>query len=1056
MQGLTNKLNEGYFTDLGINAIWITAPYEQIHGWVGGGKDGDFAHYAFHGYYALDYTTVDQNMGTVEEMREFVDTAHSKGIRVVLDIVMNHPGYNTLKDMEQYQFGDSQVNSSWTPSQGQTWHSHHEFINYNNAQAWSNWWGDWVRAGLGGYQPCGNSEIQMCLAGLPDFRTDLTHSVGLPKLLQRKWDQERNGFDQWIVPAARDLRQDLGLAPADYIVKWLSAWVEEFGIDGFRVDTAKHVEMYRWDQLKQAANEALWTWRENNPHKPGASWGDDFWMVGEVWGHGVGRSNYFDNGFDSIINFTFQGEHGNGPAYNMNSMESTFAHYAGRINSDPTFNVLSYISQHDTMLFPRERLIDGGTYLMLLPGGVQVFYGDETARPFGPTGSDSHQGTRSSMNWNSKNEQVLSHWQKMGQFRNNHIAVGAGEHNQISSSPYTFSRTYQQGQVDDRVVVSVGASGATTLNVSSVFQNGEEVQDFYTGQKSTVVNGQVTFNAHANGVILVERVRSALPIVSATPDGGEFDSEEMEVILYVNNAEQGFYTIDGSDPSIEGIAYENGTALTIGSDLTVNDSLTLKLYAENDLGNKSGQYTFTKVPSYASVFATPPGGTFTSASIEVTLGAKNVTEAFYTLDGSDPQEGIPYSNGEVLVIGESAQHGEQITLRLYAENEFGDVSAEYTFTKVEGLTIHFKKPATWGKPQLYYYGTNPKVTEPTWANAPDMTHIGGDWYSYTISGVEAAHIIFKDKQGNQMPNRNAPGFLRDQEGWFDGSWHDKNPDEPVVPQHPSSGQVTSLTDSSAVLNWSAVQGIVEGYRIYDHSGELVADTSNVTFQLSELSPETTYSYVITAYNSVGESPEGLAIEFTTKSTGSEDGKVTIYYNGFSSPYIHYKPIGGTWTTAPGEKMSPSDIAGFYKITIDVGDAEGLIAAFNNGSGQWDNNNRNDYTFGLGTYTLVNGEIKEGEPSQNYVTIYYQTGWSNPHIHYAINGGQWTTAPGVKMSPSSESNGYSSVTIDLGYQQKIEAVFNNGSGQWDNNRGRNYQFGTGVYTLSSGQIKQGNP
>ena len=131
IKGLTEKLD--YIQSLGANAIWITAPYEQIHGWTGGGHRGDFPHYAYHGYYVLDYTRMDANMGTEDEFKQFVDTAHEKGIRVVMDIVMNHTGYATLADMQEFQFGSFQdygedISSvlgverwtDWTPGPGQT------------------------------------------------------------------------------------------------------------------------------------------------------------------------------------------------------------------------------------------------------------------------------------------------------------------------------------------------------------------------------------------------------------------------------------------------------------------------------------------------------------------------------------------------------------------------------------------------------------------------------------------------------------------------------------------------------------------------------------------------------------------------------------------------------------------------------------------------------------------------------------------------------------------------------------------------------------------------
>ncbi len=102
--GLTQKVNSGYFDSIGVNAIWITAPYEQIHGWVAG-SNGEFQHYAYHGYYALDWTETDANLGTAAELHTFMEAAHARKIRVLFDIVLNHTGYNTARDMEEFGFG---------------------------------------------------------------------------------------------------------------------------------------------------------------------------------------------------------------------------------------------------------------------------------------------------------------------------------------------------------------------------------------------------------------------------------------------------------------------------------------------------------------------------------------------------------------------------------------------------------------------------------------------------------------------------------------------------------------------------------------------------------------------------------------------------------------------------------------------------------------------------------------------------------------------------------------------------------------------------------------
>jgi alpha-amylase len=509
IRGMTEKLKEGYFRELGVDAIWITAPYEQIHGYIAGGPDGDFAHYGFHGYYALDYTMMDRNVGTVEEFREFTETAHSQGIRIVMDVVMNHVGYSTLKDMETYGFGKvTGIDSGWTPDDDEDFRAFHEFVDYTDEAAWAKWWSpEWVRAGVAGYLPGGNDDITLTLAGLPDIRTELTGDAEVPPVLAKKWAMEADGsYDPWIVPAARDLRQDMEGAPADFMMGWITAWVEEFGIDGFRVDTAKHVELERWTQLEKEATEALRTYRRENPGKPGADWTEDFWMNGEVWGHGVAKDRYFEAGFDSLINFTFQGERRDGPAFNPDTMDRIFTNYAKALNGDPTFNVLSYISQHDTHLYDRNKLVTGGTYLLLLPGAVKIFYGDETARPMGDGGSDFTQGTRSPMNWDSIDEDILTHFRKLGSFRNRNVAVGAGAHRKLMDEPYTFTRSYEEDGLSNRVVVVLDAAGETETDVSGIFSDGDIVRDAYSGDVKKVEGGKVSFTPDQNGIILMEKL----------------------------------------------------------------------------------------------------------------------------------------------------------------------------------------------------------------------------------------------------------------------------------------------------------------------------------------------------------------------------------------------------------------------------------------------------------------------------------------------------------------------------------------------------------------------
>ena len=73
IKGITQKINEGYFNKLGINAIWLSPIVEQIHG---GTDEGTGVTYGFHGYWAKDWTALDPNFGTKEDLKNLVEIAH--------------------------------------------------------------------------------------------------------------------------------------------------------------------------------------------------------------------------------------------------------------------------------------------------------------------------------------------------------------------------------------------------------------------------------------------------------------------------------------------------------------------------------------------------------------------------------------------------------------------------------------------------------------------------------------------------------------------------------------------------------------------------------------------------------------------------------------------------------------------------------------------------------------------------------------------------------------------------------------------------------------------
>lgn len=123
--GLTGRLDE--LKELGITALWLNPLVRNIPRYVG----NDFADWGYHGYWAEDFTTLDPRFGTETELKTLVDAAHARGIKVLLDVVYNHPGYGSRYETDPRYAG-------------------------------------WVRTG----KDCGQDDETRCLYGLPDFRLE--------------------------------------------------------------------------------------------------------------------------------------------------------------------------------------------------------------------------------------------------------------------------------------------------------------------------------------------------------------------------------------------------------------------------------------------------------------------------------------------------------------------------------------------------------------------------------------------------------------------------------------------------------------------------------------------------------------------------------------------------------------------------------------------------------------------------------------------------------------------------------------------------------------------
>lgn len=471
IRGIIQKLDEGYFTNLGVNAIWLTPIVEQIHGST---DEGNGVTYAFHGYWTKDWTALDPNFGTEADLKELVEKAHKQGIRIVLDAVINHTGPVT--------YADPEYPNKWVRTSPQC-----TYKNFETTTACT------------------------LVKNLPDIITESDQDVGLPPMLEQKWRKEGRYEKEVSELNVFFVKTGYPRAPKYYIMKWLSDYITKYGIDGYRVDTVKHTNEDVWKEFKKVCDQAFADYKANHPDKVLDN--SPFFTVGELYGYGISQKriydfgdkkvNYYQNGFTSLINFDFKGDANK-------SYEEIFSNYDKILQNDLRGNtVMNYISSHDdSWPFDKERKknYEAANKLLLAPGISQIYYGDETGRKLIVSGAEGDANLRSNMNWNEINtnpetQKLLAYWQKLGQFRRNHAAIGAGKHQMISSSPYWFSRIYNE----DKVIVGLDLpKGIKEVNVTGIYENGTRLRDAYSDETYKVTNGKVTV-MNDNSVVLLEK-----------------------------------------------------------------------------------------------------------------------------------------------------------------------------------------------------------------------------------------------------------------------------------------------------------------------------------------------------------------------------------------------------------------------------------------------------------------------------------------------------------------------------------------------------------------------
>ncbi len=403
LKGLTAKLD--YLQDLGVNGVWLMPIMKSP---------------TSHKYDVVDYKSIDPEYGTIEDFKEFVREAHRRDIKVVIDLILNHTGsdhpwfQNALKDKHS-PYRDYYVWAKKDSIRGQL-SKKKVTLDSDNITQWHPANGDTLAEHYYGY----------FWGGMPDLNFDN------PKV--------KNEF------------VDIG-----------KFWLSDMGIDGFRLDAARHI----FPADRAADNHAFWIWFRQAMEKINPK----VYLVGEVWSSARDVAPYL-RGLPALFNFDM--------GYAITSAVKAGKDTGGLIRkykeisdfygqTTPEYLDAPFLKNHDQnrILSELEDNVDkaraAAGILFTLPGTPYVYYGEE----IGMRGMKPDEYIRESFIWDvGKNDPLQTSWEQP-KFSSDKTVVPFTRQQEDPQSLYNFYRKLIHYR-NSSAALTRGSIEATPTQVSEV------------------------------------------------------------------------------------------------------------------------------------------------------------------------------------------------------------------------------------------------------------------------------------------------------------------------------------------------------------------------------------------------------------------------------------------------------------------------------------------------------------------------------------------------------------------------------------------------------------
>lgn len=448
LKGISDRLD--YLSDLGVTAIWLNPVLEN-----------DMEGGSYHGYATTDYYRVDPRFGSNEEYAQLIADAHSKGMKVVMDMIFNHCG------------------------------SDHPWVKDIPSADWFNNMGEYVQT-----------------SHMKEMYYDPYAS---------EYDKEKM-IDGWFVPTMPDLNQR-NRHVAKYLIQNSIWWIEYSGVDGIRQDTYPYADysmMVDWIEAVEKEypqynivgeawlNNPIGTsfWQRNSPLNPVNT---KLKSVMDFRFMGLSHTAFFE-----------ETKEWNG------GLNAIFDHMTYDFVYPDINNVLRFLDNHDTDRYLKEYPTElsgwkqGVVFLLTMPGTPQLYYGTELLMhgnksksdgdirldvPGGWPGDEINQFDKNGRD-NIQNEafdfmKKLLHWRQ----NNDVIAYGNMKHYVLQKGVYVYERSIENKKI---LVFMNGSSQQVEINLDRYAESiGErsEGKDFLSGR--TIALGE-TLTLSPKEVLILE------------------------------------------------------------------------------------------------------------------------------------------------------------------------------------------------------------------------------------------------------------------------------------------------------------------------------------------------------------------------------------------------------------------------------------------------------------------------------------------------------------------------------------------------------------------------